>query len=146
MKTSLATKLFFFSAIFSLVYSVLTKFWMNNKDILRQKGADIQITPSILYISIAVLLLFMALIYYLFDKSTKFHIKSKYQLIQYFLFIPLVLILFITNFLETFFPGASSSDMASWIFVILSSIATIAFIPGVIMFFVNIIIGLSSKR
>jgi hypothetical protein len=146
MKPCLATKLFFFTAIFSLVYSVLTKLFMYNKDILRQKNSDLQLTPSQLYIGIAIAFFIMALVYYLFDKSSRFYIKNKLKLIQYFLITPLILILFVANFLETYYPETGSSNIGGWIFGIITVFATFAFIPGFIMFFVNIVIGLNTKK
>lgn len=146
MKLNSATKLFFFTAIFSLIYSVLTKLFMYNKDILRQKNSDFQFTPSQVYIGIAVAFFLMALVYYLFDRSSRFYIKRKLQLLHYFLVTPLILVLYTANFLQSFFPQASSNNSADWLFVTLALVSTLAFISGVILFFVNIVIGFSTRK
>jgi uncharacterized membrane protein len=122
------------TAVYCFIHSFIARFFFE-RDLL---------VARICMVFTGVLVL-MGVVYYLFDRSSKFKVKDKSQLIQYFLILPFILLPISSTFLDEILRREGSPRIFVYIYDTYGVISIFTALAGIIMFIVNIVRAFKPK-
>lgn len=142
---NIITKLFFWTSIITFAYAIITfSMLRTNSTFMSEHGLKTVFGICLTILALSALTLITGVVYNFFDKSTR-KVINKLRLFNYILILPAILLSFSIPVLITVFNSSLSEEHSNYLDsgVIL---AIMCLISGMILFVVNIIVGLIRRK
>ena len=140
MKKKISDFVYFFIAALLIVVGIIVKIFLVDTDLgARFKNFNHRLLSSDIIFIYAAFLVIVGLIFFAIRKSKKTTLSDLTIIISAILITPITLVLVLTPFLETYFPGKVGDNIFASIFEFLAIIGTFASFAWIVLLLVIII-------
>lgn len=131
---------FTYLSLVLLVFSNFTRYFLVDTDLgARFKNFNRELTVSDIQLGLALLMFVVGVVWKIFKHHKKARMKGATIKLSFVLIMPLLFIMVLTPFLETFIPASTGDNFLSTLFIVLTMIATICCFAWIIHLVVTVL-------